>query len=126
MGAARTAEAGELRTTASEIGVGEIERIRALPYDGVGIDPADPDHVSAFDGAPTVSNPGADLVDPRDAIDVDGSTFDVVRHVTWQPIDVGGSPVAEGFKAVAVSVSWTDATGDHTIWHETALFRSDR
>lgn len=115
LGAASVATAaGRHQSTAAGIASGELEAVRAVTYDGVGIAPASPGYVPRFEGRDTVTETGNRVV-PVDEMTVDQTTFDLRRHVTWGDIDVGGTRIAEGYKRITIIVTWADGTGDHQL-----------
>lgn len=118
--ASKTAAAGAHRDRATTIGLAEVEQIRGWPYAEVGIATSDPDYTSTFNGAETVTEVDNWVIGSATVVS-EGLNFSIERHVTWVPVTTAAGVDSEGFKSVAVGVSWTDATGRHTVWHETAL-----
>lgn len=114
---ARSTAAAGTRSDAAAVLSSEMETIRALPYDAVGIDPSSPGYVVSVEGRATVSG-GADVIAPMGAVEVGGQDFVVDRAVTW--VVVGSEP--QGYKLVRITVSWTDAAGDHDISAQTGIF----
>ena len=119
--AERATAAGDRRSIAVRMATGELEVIRSLPYDEIGIATGDAGHVARFEGRPTVT----ETHNRVEAIGrlIDGSTtFEVRRHVTWAPVDVGGSRIATGYKLATVIVTWTDPAGRHEVRQDTGLY----
>lgn len=114
---ARSTAAAGTRSEAAAVLAADLESIRALPFDAVGIDPTSVGYVASVDGRPTVSG-GADLVEPLEVVEVGDQEFRVARAVTW--VTIGAEP--EGYKLVRVTVSWTDSAGDHDIAAQTGIF----
>jgi hypothetical protein len=122
LGAAGEATAsGRHQSVAAGLASGELEAIRAVAYDDVGIAPSDPGYVPRFESRNTVTE-AVNRVEPLDQVEVDGTTFDLRRHVTWSPIDVGPTRIAEGYKRLTVIVTWEDGTGDHRLRLDSGLY----
>ena len=120
--AERATAAGERRSAAVRLASDELESIRSLRYDDIGIAPSSDGYVPRFEGRPTVSG-SVNRVEASGTTDDGATTFDVERHVTWSAIDVGGARIDDGFKLVTVVVAWSDPAGDHRIRHDTGIYR---
>jgi prepilin-type N-terminal cleavage/methylation domain-containing protein len=77
------------RSRAVSLATRELERLRAVPYAKLQVDP----------------------VPVRFSEKVHGTTFAVERSVTW----TGHSSATQAYKQGAVTVTWSDGTGPHTI-----------
>ena len=112
IGSTRASSAADHRTVAARIATSEVGELRSLADDHLGIDLADPDAVASFEGLTTVSGTIAPL-DPVTVETVDGTAYDIRRHVLWAP--VGSDPQA--YKRLVVIVSWTDGANrfDHRV-----------
>ena len=122
LGAAdRAASVGDRRSSAVRLAASELETVRSRPYDQVGIAAGSDGYQPRFEGRSTVTGP-VNAVDAIGRATVGGTSFDIRRHVTWQPIDAGGTRVAEGFKLVTILVTWTDSVGDHTVRQDTGIY----
>jgi Tfp pilus assembly protein PilV len=115
LGAASGAAAtGRHRSEAARIAANELEAIRAMPYDLVGIAPSNADYVARFEGRPTVTEAG-NRVTPRGEVSAGGITFEIRRQVTWGGVEVGGSLFADAYKHATIVVTWADPAGDHAL-----------
>lgn len=146
----RTVAAADHRSQASSLATSEMESIRAMPYSLVRIDPTAVGYQASYGGRPTVTiataatdGPGLDTGDPdidtlyddipvpdnlsftvipTSTIEVAGSDYTVIRHVTWAPVGSGASLDQFGYKVVNIIVRWTDSAGQHEIQQESGLF----
>ena len=108
------AATGRHQSTAAGIATGEVEVIRSVPYDEVGIAASSPGYVPRFEGRDTVTG-AVNRVEATGTTTVDVITYELERHITWRDITVGGSPIARGYKQVTIIVSWSDGTGPHQV-----------
>lgn len=118
--ATRAARTGDLRSIAVRVAADELEVVRAMPFDQIGISAADPAYQLRFEGRSTVSE-AVNRIGATGDVVIDDMAFDIRRHVTWRPIDVGGSRINEGFKLVTIVVTWTDPAGDHEVRQDTGI-----
>ncbi len=115
---ARSATIAEVQADATDIAAGEIEVIRSLPYDQVGIATSASGYQPEVDGRPTVTEPGANLITPEERVERDGDPFLVERSVTWMtPADPGAV-----YKLVLVRVSWETTAGTRQVELQTGLY----
>jgi hypothetical protein len=119
--AARATRAGELRSVAVQLAADELEAVRAVPFDQIGISTADPDYEIRFEGRRTVTET-ANRIEATGQIVIDQITFDLRRQVTWGAIEVGGARIEEGFKQVTIIVTWTDPSGSHEVRQDTGIY----
>lgn len=125
LSASQTSAASRHRTAATRLGVEELEAIRSMPFQAIGIATTDPAFVSEFRGEPTVSNPGENRVEAAGVVESDGLEYQIERHVTWASVTAAGLLVDRAYKTVTVGVTWLDRTGSHTVWHQTGIHERD-
>lgn len=108
----RASAAADDRTVAARIALSQIGEMRSLDYEGLGIDFTDPDAVKGFETLESVAGTVAAL-DPRVTIEVDGTSYEVRRHVLWTPVGAD----SKAYKRLVVIVSWkVGATAlDHRV-----------
>lgn len=114
---ARTASIAEAQRDATAVTSGELEILRSLDYDTVGIDPSAKGYAPEVDGLPTVTEIGKNLVDPLGEVTVDGVVFNIERSVTWAKL---GSD-ARAYKIVVVEVIWDTQSGQRSLTMQTGL-----
>ena len=119
--AERATAAGDQRVVAVRLASGELEVLRSLPYDDIGIATGSSGYVPRFEGRPTVTGT-VNRVDATGEVTEGSTTFSLRRHLTWRPIEVGGVRVDTGYKLATVIVSWTDAAGPHEVRQDTGLY----
>lgn len=112
--ATKASSAADHRATAARIATSEIEAVRALSHDAVGIATSSPGYVSRFEGRDTV-NDGPARVEGRSEVTVGTTRYEIRRYVTWAPIQVDATRIARGYKHVTVVVGWSDAMGAHEV-----------
>ncbi len=117
------ADAGDRRSTAARLAGSELEAVRAFAYDEVGIALTDADYVRRFERRPTVTG-AVNRVEAVGFAEIDGTRYEVRRHITWSPIEVRGVTNREGYKLVTVVVRWTDTVGDHEVRQDTGLYEA--
>ncbi len=117
---ARSTAAAGTRSDAATVLASEIEAIRALPYEAIGIGPSQPGYEAIVDGRTTVTT-GTAAVEPTGSVDVGGQVFEIDRAVTW--VVVGTE--REAYKLVRVTVNWRDAAGDHDVSAQTGIYGND-
>ncbi len=122
--AERATTAGERRAAAVRLAIGELETIRSHRYDEIGIAPGADGYRPRFEGRPTVNEP-VNRVEATGLVDDGTTVYEVRRHVTWSPIEVGASRIDDGFKLVTVIVDWTDPAGAHQVRLDTGIYRFD-
>lgn len=125
-GAGRTASAAEQRSAASNLASAELERARALPYDGAAIASTAAGYQPTHEGRPTVTNDGVsnvNQIEPTSIATINATDFQITRNISWAPLEVAGTTTIEGYKVLDVEVTWTDSTGDHEITYQTGLYR---
>lgn len=109
------------QAVASDLAAGEVEIIRALPYEHVGISVSADGYVGMFDGRRTVTEPSANRVEPIGDTTQDGVDFEIRRSVTWESI----GDDAEGYKVVTVSVRWAAVAPERSVTIQTGLFEAE-
>ncbi len=117
IGGLRASGTADRRTVAARVVDSQVERIRSLDYDTVGIDLADADAVGEFEGLTTVGS-AMNPLDPVVEVAVDGTEYRVRRHVLAVP--VGSDP--DAYRRIVVIAGWSDDTGDHTHRVDTGLY----
>jgi len=120
--ASQVSAVAEHRGTAARVATSEIETMRSWPYDEVGIKPTSNGFTSRFESLPTVSGTRM-RADASDPLLIDGLSYDISRHVTWSPISVGQSTIADGYKLITIIVDWVDTGGRHELRQDTGLYR---
>ncbi|MCP5029949.1 MAG: hypothetical protein GY929_27090 [Actinomycetia bacterium] len=112
IGSTRASAAADDRTVAARIATSQIGELRSLDYDGLGIDAADSDAVADFEGLTTVAGTVV-LLDPLVSLNVDGTDYEVRRHLVWASV---GSD-SQAYKRLVVIVTWTvgATTFDHRV-----------
>lgn len=113
---ARTASLAELQSQATDLASAELETIRSLDYDLIGIAPTAPDFVASVDGLTTVTVVG-DLIEPLEKVELDGEVFVIERSVTW--VVVGAD--REAYKLVAVEVEFEGPSGRRQVVVQTGV-----
>jgi len=110
---ARTAAVAEAERDASVLATGEIEIIRSLDYELIGIDPSADGYAPTVEDRPTVTEPADNRIRPVETIEIGTRSFKVERSVTWA--SVGDN--REAYKIVRVVVSWESNVGvrSHTV-----------
>ena len=104
----RAAGSGRYRTAATSVAERELETMRSLDYELIGLSPAAPGFVPDFDGHATVTADPA-VISPTDVVSDEGIDFDVTRHVTWAAVTSSeGFTVDDAYKLLTVVVAWTD------------------
>ncbi len=120
IGGLRAQGTADRRTVAARVVDSEIERIRSLAYENIAIDASDRDAVAGLDGLITVAGT-VNSLDPVVEVSIDGTDYDVRRHVLAVPI---GSE-AEAYRRVVVIAEWTDESGTHQHRVDTGVYSLD-
>lgn len=115
---ARSTAVAEHQADATDIATGELEIIRSLPYEDIGIATSAPGYVPTVDGRPTVTETGANLVAPVGVVSRRGVDFQIERSVTW--ITAGVSD--RSYKLVVVTVDWETEDGQRSIRLQTGVY----
>lgn len=115
---ARSTSVVESQADATDIATGEIELIRSLPYEEIGIAVSAPGYQPQVDGRPTVTEAGGNRVFPTGTVSRDGIDFGIERSVTW--IEAGTS--GRSYKLVVIDVTWRTASGDRSVTLQTGLY----
>lgn len=113
----RNAGMAETQNDASALANGELEIIRSLDYDFVGIATSADGYVREVDGLPTVSEAAGNLVEPYNKVSVDDQTFVIERSVTWATV----SDNREAYKIVRIVVFWETTAGSRSLTVQTGL-----
>ena len=121
--ALRATSSGERRQVATRIAEAEIEQLRSIPYDEVGISPASRLYQVSYEGRPTVTGT-VNRVEPLTILEEDGLTYYVLRYVTWRPITAGGSRISQGYKSATISVIWIDGRSLRAVRLDTGLYEA--
>ena len=117
---ARSVAVADRQADATDVASGELEIIRSMAYDEVGIASDADGYVPTVDGRNTVTEPGLNLVLPLGSTLRDGTTFDIERSVTWAPAGATG----QEFKTVIVTVRWDSSAGERTVTIQTGLYQA--
>lgn len=114
---ARTASVADLQSAATDLAVAELETIRSLDYDLVGIAPTADGYVSAVGDLPTVTEPLGNVIEPLDVLELDGVVYVIERSVTWAP----AAGQAQAYKLVEVTVEYETPAGTRQVEIQTGL-----
>lgn len=113
------------RTTATAVASSEIEAMRAVPYDDLGIALGATGFRSSFEGASTVVvSDEVDQVEPTGSRVQDGLSFGVTRDVVWAaaPLGISTELADTAYKRTVVQVSWTDQSGPHLVRQDAGVY----
>lgn len=113
---ARTTAVADTQGDATALASSELEVLRSLDYDVVGIEPSASGYLPTFDGLPTVTE-STNLVEPLGEVIVDGVTFRVERSATWATVGLD----TQAYKVVTVVVDWESTAGPRSIVVQTGL-----
>jgi Tfp pilus assembly protein PilV len=124
----RASAAAEHRTQASHVIVSEMETIQALPYSKVGLNPAAKGFQRAYEGRETAvwTKPSAatpDPVSPYSVRVINGTSYTIVRNITWADSGTGAYLVKKSYKVLNIEVQWVDSSGTHTIQQESGVYQ---
>ena len=117
-GSLRALAAAKQRSVFIEIANGELEALRSMPFDELGVLSTDPDFGDAYPAgkhegreATIVASGGAAAVTTVTASEIEGIIlpYTVERWVTW--ISSTGAPNPFELKRIDVRVTWTESTG---------------
>lgn len=114
---ARTVAQADVQRDATSIATGELEIIRSLDYDMVGIEASAVGYTPTVEGLPTVTEAAGNLVEPVTKVVVNGVTFQIERSITWASIDSNRT----AYKVAIVVVEWESPSGRQSISMQTGL-----
>jgi type II secretory pathway pseudopilin PulG len=145
--AIRTASVSNHRTAGAAIASREIEGMRAVPYASVGFYGDETGYSATFEGLTTVTLGSTTPLDtvpliqpqtpdpfaaagftpdpnPENASPiVQGNvTYTVHRYVVWANATDASNTYADAYKRLTVIVSWTDASGAHSVRQDSLLY----
>lgn len=113
------------RTTATAVAAGEIEAMRAVPYQDLGLAASATGFRSSFEGATTVvvASEVAKVV-PMGERQQDGLSFAITRDIVWASALIGAGPdIADSaYKRTVVQVDWTDQYGPHQVRQDAGVY----
>ncbi len=121
--AATTTAATEHRSAMERLAISELQAAVALDDEVLGISLAAGGYRPAHDGRATATTPDA-AVRPLEQTTVAGLEVTIRRDVTWGAASAGAVRIDEAYKVVTITVSWTDASGPHTIVASSAALDS--
>ncbi len=102
---ANATAAFERRGHATALAEREVESLRSMAYDAIGLSSSDPGYVAAFEGHPTVRVADAPA-EPVSTEVEEGTEFTITRHVTWADLAAGGTSTPNAYKRLTVIVTW--------------------
>lgn len=145
--AIRTAGVANHRTQGAAIASREIESMRSVKYDEIGLYADQSGYVSSFEGYETVTRgattpagspsliqpltpdpkAAADFVpnpDPANATPIrqGGIDFSVRRDVVWIDAQDPSDTYAQAYKRITVVVTWSDRAGPHTARQDSIVY----
>ena len=107
----QAATAADRRVQATALATSDIETLRSMPYERIGLAAGTAGFVPRFEGADTVEV-DAPAFEPTTEVGANGTTFRIVRHVTWATVSpTGGTDIIGGYKHLVVDVSWPGPRG---------------
>lgn len=107
----QAATAADRRVQATALATSDIETLRSMPYERIGLAAGTAGFVPRFEGADTVEV-DAPAFEPTAEVGANGTTFRIVRHVTWATVSpTGGTDIIGGYKHLVVDVSWPGPRG---------------
>lgn len=112
----RAAGVADVRSAATDLAAAELETIRSLDYEIVGISIAASGYVPDVDGRPTVTE-ATNAVEPLGDVVREGTRFSIQRSVVWETVGAE----RQAFKIVSVVVSWDSTAGRAEIELQTGL-----
>ena len=115
---ARSLEVSERQADATDVATSELEIIRALNYENLGIASSSDGYVPTFDGRETVTVDEKNLVEAISSITRAGTDFKVERSVTWAV--VGSNKRA--YKIIVVTVRWGTPAGERSVSTQTGRY----
>lgn len=114
----RSGAAAQIQIDATDLASAEIEIIRSLPYDQVGIATGAPGYEPEVDGRPTVTEAGTNSVVGKEEVKRGDNVFVVQRSVTWMKTEVSGS----AYKLVVIRVWWETSSGSRNVELQTGVY----
>ena len=125
LGTMQVSSSTDARARATAIATGEVEALRGLPYESLGLAATAPGYRATFDGATTVTLGEAQAGTTPLGADVthSGETFSVRRDVVWTDATIqGAAPHDDVIKRVVVTVSWQERSGTRTVRQESTVY----
>lgn len=105
-GSTKAVTAVDHRSRAVLLAQADIEQLRAIPYDAIGLSASAEGFEPTFEGRDTVTV-AAEQVKPITDEPGVGITYRVERHITWEDVSLSdGTPVPGAAKRLTVMVSW--------------------
>jgi prepilin-type N-terminal cleavage/methylation domain-containing protein len=126
--AIKTAGVANHRTAGAAIASREMEAMRSVPYASVGLYENQAGYASYFESLETVTlgstAPSPALIEPEDAApEVQrGVSYTIQRRIVWIDAEDGSSTYTDAYKRLTSLVSWTDASGPHTVRQDSVLY----
>lgn len=102
---------------AAAVASAELEIVRSLAYETIGIATTAEGYVASVDDRPTVTESGDNVVEPVGVMTLGDTDFELARSVVWA--SVGSDDRA--YKIVTIDVSWMTSSGVRSVTVRTGL-----
>lgn len=132
LGSLRAGQSSDARTSANSIATGELEGMRAVPFDDLGFEATAAGYSSTWldrgvtHETVTVGAGRAQVTPDGTDQTRKGEVFTVRRQIVWVAATNSGDATRNDFKRVVVTVTWADVAGTHVVRQDSAVYPGGR